>query len=303
MSLGSRSKSLDLYSEVSASQVTALGEAIPDFPERAVKVSFKEAGVACNEEIPREFSKFFAVMSALAAGDLHGKRLLDVGTGLGVLVAQAKCMGMIATGTDTFTEYESTCRSGALCIFEAYGHSREEAERSFLHHDITEGPVPDRYDFVTSIGMMEHIYGDETRKVAIDNMMKSVAPGGSLILACGPNQYFPIDFFHYGPRFVFYHNLPLRGRRAYLRAFAGPAACHDARWLDGMRVAEIRRHILESEPEAEVRQLFPLWVRASNSPWLRSRLVRAAAETAARVLSAINAEPVIILVASRPVTK
>jgi 2-polyprenyl-3-methyl-5-hydroxy-6-metoxy-1,4-benzoquinol methylase len=297
-------RSVDLDVVVTRESVDAIVDALPPFPTEAVEGGFRSRGVVCNEDIPRDFAKYFAVMAALVGGSLPGKRVIDVGAGLGVFVAQSRRLGMKATGTDIFTDYEGTCQTGAVCIMEAYGESAEDARRAFIHHDIcgsnlSEGDV----DFVTSFGMLEHICGKEPRRRAVRHMMAAVAPGGTLLISCGPNRYFPIDFFHYGPTFVFYHCLPRRGRQAYLRLFGrftAPGQSLDPDFLEGMRVAEIRKHILEAEPNAKVRQLFPLWVRVAQSRYLKPRPIRLLATAVARMLAALRAEPVIILAATKP---
>jgi len=301
----SRSK-VDLNVAVTCKSINAINESIPNFPSETIKTCFKQNGVHIEDigSIPKQFSKYFAVMAGLADGNLQGKRLLDVGSGLGVFVAQAKSLGMISTGIDIFIEYQGTCHRGAMCIYKAYGHSLDDAQRAMVNHDITKSPIPGKmFDFITSFGMLEHIFGEDARRNVVHNMMKSLTPGGSLILTCGPNKYFPIDLYHYGPKFVFYHCLPVWARRLYLHTFAKPNQCMDPKWLNGMRITEIKRHIFEFEPAAHIVQVFPLWVHCANSKWLQPPGVRGLATAIARITSALNFEPVIILVATRPFSK
>ena len=297
---------VDLNVSVMLRSIEAIDASIPNFPSDTIKTCFKCNRVLIEDidSIPARFSKYFAVMTTLADGNLTGKHLLDVGAGLGVFISQAKCLGMIPTGIDIFIEYQGTCHQGAKCIFQAYGHSLEDAQQAFVSHDISKCPAPgQKFDFVTSFGMLEHIYGEDTRRFVVHNMVKSVAPGGSLILTCGPNKYFPIDLHHYGPKFVFYHCLPLWARQVYLRAFAKPGQCMDPKWLNGMKVTEIKKHILESEPDMHIVQAFPLWVRLANSRWWRLRGVCRVVTGIARLLTTINIEPVIILVATKPLSE
>lgn len=296
------SSSIGLRTAITSSDIDAINKAIPDFPSDKLRRLFNKYNVPIYDvdQIPKSFSKYFAVMNWLAGGNLKGKSLLDVGSGLGVFVSQGKLLGMNSTGIDIFIEYQGACQQGAMCVYEAYGNSFDNAQRAFISHDITECPAPrGKYDFVTSFGMLEHIYGKEKRQNVIHNMMKSLAKGGSLILTCGPNEYFPIDLHHYGPKFVLYHCLPLWARGFYLRAFAKSGQCMDPKWLNGMRVAEIKRHILEVEPDACIAQAFPLWVSLANSRWMQRFGIRRVVTGVAAFLSMLNMEPVIILVVTK----
>jgi len=300
----------DLVQSVTRNSIDSFRAQLPNFPSDKIRTCFKTNGVLIDDarfaSIPREFSKYFAVMAALANGNLRGKRLLDVGTGLGVFISQAKSLGMTPMGIDIFTEYQETCRQGAVCIFQAYGHAPEDAQQVFVNHDIMKSAVPGNgFDFVTSFGMLEHLFGEDTRREVVHNMMKSVASGGSLIIVCGPNKYFPVDLHHYGPKFAFYHCLPLWGRqlylRAYARAFPKKLKCRDPKWLNGMKVVEITKHIREIEPKAHILKAFPLWVRLARANWLRRPGVGGAVTRIAKLLSAIHVEPVIILIATKPI--
>ena len=70
--------------------------------------------------------------------------------------------------------------------------------------------------------MLEHIPDKAARAAAVMNMVSSLNSTGTLILTCGPNQRVPIDLFHDGPRFPFYHWLGVAGKPAtYGTSFVG----------------------------------------------------------------------------------
>jgi len=287
---------------ITPKNVDAMARSIPDFPTEKIKQFYKRDGLDVNDiySIPKNFSKYFAIIEALSDGNLIGKSLLDVGCGLGAFTSQAKSLGMIPTGIDIFTEYQETCYQRALCIFQAYGHSLSDGTSVFINHDITNNPAPKNdFDFVTSIGMLEHIFGEDVRKNVIHNMMKSLAPDGCLICICGPNKFFPIDMFHYGPKFIFYHCLPLWARRLYLHAFAKQGQNMDPKWLNGMKVTEIKKHILEVDPDAHIIQAFPIWIRLAKSKLLQQTAVSYVVTNVAKLLCWLNIEPVIILIVTK----
>jgi 2-polyprenyl-3-methyl-5-hydroxy-6-metoxy-1,4-benzoquinol methylase len=293
-------KQIDLGANVSLESIDAIKASLPDFPEEQIRECFQHNEVIVNEAIPSDFSKYFAIMNALAGGNIQGKRLLDIGAGLGAFVSQAKCLGMTPTGIDLFTPYHGACYQGAMCVFQAYGHSIEDAQRALVNQDATEmTSLENKFDFVTSIGMLEHVYGTETRKRIVQNMMKSLVPGGSLLLVCGPNKYFPFDLHHYGPKFFAYHCLPLYLKPYYLKLFAKKGQCVDPKWLNGIKVSEIIQSIVQIYPNTKIVQGFPLWVRLARSKLLQKNFVRRLVCLLAKLLSVFKMEPVIIIIATK----
>jgi 2-polyprenyl-3-methyl-5-hydroxy-6-metoxy-1,4-benzoquinol methylase len=292
---------VDSIMDMSFKSIDNINAVLPEFPSAQIEKLFKRNNVLLDDvnKIPKEFSKYFAVMSDLAGGNIRGKRLLDVGTGLGVFISQAKCLGMIPTGIDLFTEYHDTCYRGAMCVFQAYGHSIEDAQQALVKQDMTNFVASEnKFDFITSFGMLEHIHSAAIRKRIIQNMMKSLAPAGSLLLVCGPNKYFPFDLYHYGPKFLFYHCIPLLLKKYYLKAFAKSNQRMDPKWLNGIKVSEILQSIAQIDSNANIVQGFPLWVRLARSKWLQWNPVRSFFTALSELLSGLRMEPVIIIIAT-----
>lgn len=79
----------DLLKSVTLNSIDSFHAQYPNFPSDKIRMCFKTNGVLIDDarfpSVPREFSKFFAVMAALANGNLRGKRLLDV-------VSQSCCL-------------------------------------------------------------------------------------------------------------------------------------------------------------------------------------------------------------------
>jgi len=268
-----------------------------DFPSAAIESCFLELGIDISyADVPRSFSKYFSVMKALSA-DLHGQSLVDFGCGLGVFVAQASKLGMQTEGIDVFTEYQGRCFEAAQCVASCISPRPSFPAVLTRLNFLTEEMKRD-VDFVTSFGMLEHIYSSQARNTVLMRMMEALKPGGFLILTCGPNRRFPFDIYHYGPKFLFYHCLPVKMRNVYLRIFARNGQNQDPRWLNGMSVSEIKGAIASYGGEV-VEQVFPLWVELAKPRLLKNRFVRCIGLTLAKLLTWMGAEPVILIIARK----
>jgi len=275
--------------------VSTIEALVGDFPAQKIQSLFTEHGIDIRvEDVPRSFSKYFSLMKVIS-GDLRGKTLVDFGCGLGVFVSQASRLGIRAEGLDVFTEYWGRCLEAAQYVTSCI--SALPFPR-FTQLDFVAEEVNRDADFVTSFGMLEHIYGAEARDVVVKKMMRALRPGGHVILTCGPNKRFPVDISHYGPKFLFYHCLPVTLRGIYLRMFAKKGENKDPRWLNGMSVPEIKRSIVAHGGEA-VEQVFPLWIALARTPLLNNRIIYWLAVLVANLLTQMQAEPVIILLAKR----
>ena len=275
--------------------ISTIEALLGEFPAQAIQSSFIERGIDIRaEDIPRSFSKYFSLMTAIC-GDLRGKVLLDFGCGLAVFVSQASRLGMRAEGLDIFTEYSGRCFEAAQFVASSISSSPRPR---LTRLDFVAEEVKRDADFVTSFGMLEHIHGVGARDVVLGKMMDALRPGGHLILTCGPNKRFPFDLHHYGPKFVLYHCLPGQLKAVYLRIFAKRSQNMDPTWLNGLSVSEIERSIVFHGGEA-VEQVFPLWIELAKTRFLKSSLVRRLAVSIANVLTWMEAEPVIILIARR----
>lgn len=276
--------------------VSIIEALLGEFPAQNIESLLTEHGINIRaEDVPRSFSKYFSVMKAIS-GDLRGKTLLDFGCGLGVFVSQASRLGMRAEGLDIFTEYGGRCLEAAQYVISCISVTPPRlTQLDFVAEDVNR-----EADFVTSFGMLEHIHGAGARNLVMKKMMQALRPGGHLILTCGPNRRFPFDLHHYGPKFLFYHCLPIKLRDAYLQFFAKTCQNMDPRWLNGMSVSEIKQSIVSHGGEA-VEQVLPLWIELAKTRYLKSTVIRRLAVSFANLLTRMQAEPVIILVAKKKV--
>jgi 2-polyprenyl-3-methyl-5-hydroxy-6-metoxy-1,4-benzoquinol methylase len=281
---------------LAAERMSHLSEEIGPFPDSAIRRKWTAAGLAHPLEIPRGFDKVLFLMQLLSSEtSLKGRSVIDFGCGLSAFVAQAARLGMNGVGIDTFEEHGGHCHALASLLIDTLCEPGRRP--TLVRADILRDQVPGggSFDFATSMGMMEHIFGVAMRKAIITKMMEALRPGGWLILICGPNQRFPIDLFHYGPRLPCLHQLPVPLRRIYLATFAGDRN-KNPRWLSGMSVRELEASMY-SAGAASVYSLFPMWARLVRNPRLTK--LRLAYVAAADALSYLNAEPVIVLAAQK----
>jgi hypothetical protein len=154
--------------------------------------------------------------------------------------------------------------------------------------------------------MLEHIPDKAARVKAVQNMVRALKPGGTLLLECAPNVRLPVDLFHYGPKYPFYHVLPDRVKRVYMRHIIRPrrpdlneVQC-DPKFLSGVSVGDVKAAIRSIDPSAEIVQAFPLLTRiAVSNSWLRRRRARTAVGVLSRLLVRLEMEPLLLIIASR----
>lgn len=266
-----------------------------------------EEGTAAAYAVPLHFTKAFTIIAAISRDDVRGKSVLDVGCGGGAFMAQALHLGMAPTGVDIYSG-QAHSRAAAEKLLEAAGMPAAEIAVSVRDADITRslGDLQERFDFVASSGMLEHIPDKRLRIAAVQNMIRALKPGGTLLLECAPNARLPIDLFHYGPRYPFYHLLPDAVKRVYMRWIIRPRrpdlneVQSDPDFLNGVSVVEIKAAIRSVDAEAEIVQAFPLLTRlAVSKSWLRRPRVQSVTGLVSRLLVRLDMEPLILIVASR----
>ncbi len=127
-----------------------------------------------------------------AAGELLGGSFLEVGCGIGLYLQKIGPVAQVAVGL----EYEA-------------GRARMAAQRSEL---IIQGagehlPLPtNAFDVVLSHEVIEHVSND---RAVVQEMVRSLKPGGRLILFC-PNRWYPFEThgMYWRGNYVF-GNIPL----------------------------------------------------------------------------------------------
>lgn len=124
-----------------------------------------------------------------SAGDLRGKRVLDLGCGRGELACEAARRGAHVVGVDySQAAIELACQR--LEILEP-----EERERVVLIlEDVCEIDFKDkRFDVIFMVDLYEHLQPQEIEEV-LRKVKALLAPGGRLIIHTGPNTW----FYRYG---------------------------------------------------------------------------------------------------------
>lgn len=118
------------------------------------------------------------------AGELRGKRVLDVGCGRGEIVLQAALRGAEAWGIDY--------APAAIAIAERALSSAEPEARTRLHlacMDVKALEFGDEsFDAVFMMDVVEHLYPDELAR-ALDELRRVLRPGGRLIIHTSPNRF------------------------------------------------------------------------------------------------------------------
>jgi 2-polyprenyl-3-methyl-5-hydroxy-6-metoxy-1,4-benzoquinol methylase len=120
------------------------------------------------------------------AGELRGKRVLDVGCGRGELVIQSALRGADAWGIDY--------AQAAVDIAERALASADDAALADRMHvrqaDVKALPFTDGYfDAVFMMDVVEHLYPHEL-SAAFDELHRTIRPGGLLVMHTSPNKIF-----------------------------------------------------------------------------------------------------------------
>lgn len=259
------------------------------------------------EVVPLNFTKCFAILEAAGGGSLEGRSILDIGCGGGGFVTQARALGMRPVGIDIYTG-QAHSRSAAEGLLRSRGASEQEIAEIVRDGDITEpvGDLADRFDYSISVGMLEHIPDRDARRRAVENMIRVLKPGGTMLLICGPNRRMPFDLFHYGPRFPFYHQLPSRLKAPYMRRLIKPRRPDlnevqtATTFLTGVSIGEIEAAVRTVSPQAEIAQAFPTFVRmAVSRAWLKRPAAQVVVQAISGLLVRTKSEPLILIVATR----
>ena len=119
------------------------------------------------------------------AGDLRGKRVLDVGCGRGELVIQSAMRGAEAYGID-YAQAAVDIAAGAVAEVDADVRARCDVRQM----DIKALAFTDGFfDVVFMMDVVEHLYPAELAR-AYDELRRTIRPGGRLVLHTSPNKIF-----------------------------------------------------------------------------------------------------------------
>jgi len=111
-------------------------------------------------EEPAHWVEFFGGIADRIVKDLHPATVLDAGCAMGYLVAALRDRGVEAYGID-ISEYAISMVRGDIKPFCVVGSLMEPLPQS----------LPQRYDLVVTIEVLEHLYAEDGRK-AIQNLCK-----------------------------------------------------------------------------------------------------------------------------------
>jgi SAM-dependent methyltransferase len=119
------------------------------------------------------------------AGDLRGKRVLDVGCGRGELVMQSAMRGADAWGID-YADAAVAIARGALEAADPTLRDRVHADRM----DVKALAFEDGFfNVVFMLDVVEHLYPHEL-SLAFYELRRTMRPGGRLVLHTSPNKVF-----------------------------------------------------------------------------------------------------------------
>ena len=119
------------------------------------------------------------------AGDLSGKRVLDVGSGRGELVIQSAMRGADAYGID-YAQAAVDIANRALSSLDAGVRERTNIQQM----DVKALQFEDGFfDVVFMMDVVEHLYPHEL-SAAFDELRRTIRPGGVLVMHTSPNKIF-----------------------------------------------------------------------------------------------------------------
>ncbi|MEX0751138.1 MAG: class I SAM-dependent methyltransferase [Dehalococcoidia bacterium] len=130
------------------------------------------------------------------AGDLRGKRVLDVGCGRGELVIQSALRGAEAWGID-YAQAAVDIAAQALAEIDDPASGRMHVDQM----DVKALRFDDAFfDVVFMMDVVEHLYPHELA-AAFDELHRTIRPGGLLVMHTSPNKTFEEKVYpHYSRR-------------------------------------------------------------------------------------------------------
>jgi 2-polyprenyl-3-methyl-5-hydroxy-6-metoxy-1,4-benzoquinol methylase len=141
---------------------------------------YEDFAVSGGREVGPRFVKALSL-----AGDLRGKRVLDVGCGRGELVIQSAMRGADAWGIDyaeAAVQIAGRALDGAAAALRGRTHVAQMDVKALTFEDR-------HFDAVFMMDVVEHLYPHELSE-AFDELRRVVRPGGRIVLHTSPNTLF-----------------------------------------------------------------------------------------------------------------
>jgi ubiquinone/menaquinone biosynthesis C-methylase UbiE len=137
-------------------------------------------------------------IKALAlAGDLHGRRVLDVGAGRGELVIQSAIRGADAWGIDYAQAAVDIARRAVDELEDDELRARTHVEQMDVKALQFDGAF---FDVVFMMDVVEHLYPNELA-AAFGELRRVIRPGGRLVMHTSPNKILEEKVYpHYSRR-------------------------------------------------------------------------------------------------------
>jgi SAM-dependent methyltransferase len=130
------------------------------YPHLLCKREYKKQVFEGFNERPVEFSFVFENLM-----HVYPRTVLDVGSGTTALPHLMRNCGFLVTATDNIRDF--------------WPHGMANRHYYVIDDDITDTHLPDKFDFITCISVLEHI---EQYDRAVDNMFRLLNPRGCIVL-------------------------------------------------------------------------------------------------------------------------
>lgn len=166
-------------------------EPVTYWEDRARRYALEGEGLAavCSYGMPGFYNRTIQLTQRLALRpwlrDLHEKKVLDVGCGIGRWSLWMAAQGATVTGVDL----------SATMVAEA---SRRAAKAGlskqcqFVVQDLADLDIGTQYDFILGVTVLQHILTAERLAHAVKRLARHLAPGGRMVLIeAAPNHQNP----------------------------------------------------------------------------------------------------------------
>lgn len=171
-----------------------------------------------SEKYKIDFKRFLFSLDLFASGKLiRDKKILDIGSGIGIMAVALKNFGVQVTGIDKFIFPDETENCYTIADFDKLKYIWNENGIKFIKADVTKEKLPfndDYFDFIICEATIEHLnssprdlFAEVYRILKKDGLFLITTPNFANLLKrlrflLGRSPDWDIwDFFHSGPDF------------------------------------------------------------------------------------------------------